>query len=138
MKVFYGRLLELLRDPVVRDGEWRLLECVPAWERNWTVDGFVVFAWEGANGKRLLAAVNYAPNQSQCYVRLPFASLGGREWRLKDALGDARYERSGDELQSRGLYLDMAPWQAQLFSIDAIAAQNAEKSKGKRAASAAA
>ena len=27
--------------------------------------------------ERLLVAVNYAPNQSQCYVRLPFADLGG-------------------------------------------------------------
>ena len=33
-----------------------------------------------ANG--LLLAVNYAANQSQCYVRLPFADLGGRQWRL--------------------------------------------------------
>ena len=36
------------------------------------------------------SAVNYAPNQSQCYVRLPFADLGGRQWRLEDQLGDGR------------------------------------------------
>ena len=34
-------------------------------------------------GGALLVAVNYAANQSQCYVRLPFADLGGR-WRLQD------------------------------------------------------
>ena len=31
-----SRLLAVLRQPVFRDGEWRLLECVPAWEGNWT------------------------------------------------------------------------------------------------------
>ena len=30
------RLLAVLRQPVVRDGQWRLLECAPAWEGNWT------------------------------------------------------------------------------------------------------
>ena len=34
-------------------------------------------------GERLLVAVNYAPNQSQCYVRLPFADLGNNPWRLR-------------------------------------------------------
>src|SRR5262249_34819688 len=31
---FYYRLLAVLAQPVVRDGEWQLLECVPAWEGN--------------------------------------------------------------------------------------------------------
>ena len=48
-----------------------------AWDGNWTNDCFVAFAWQGHDGERLLVAVNYAPNQSQCHVRLPFADLGG-------------------------------------------------------------
>ena len=72
------RLLAVLRRPVVRDGQWQLLECVPAWEGNWTSDCFVAFAWQGSDGERLLVAVNYAPNQSQCYVRLPFTGLSRR------------------------------------------------------------
>src|SRR6516165_6594423 len=68
---FYNRLLDVLRQPVMRDGQWQLLECVPAWEGNWTWDCFLAFAWHGPGAERLLATVNYAPNQSQCYVRLP-------------------------------------------------------------------
>ena len=75
-KQFYDRLLAVLRQPVVRDGQWQLLECAPAWDGNWTWDCFLAFAWQGPDGERLLVAVNYAPNQSQCYVRLPFADLG--------------------------------------------------------------
>ncbi len=114
---FYGKLLAVLRRPVVRDGRWQLLECVPAWEGNGTWDGFLAFAWQGHDGERLLTAVNYAPNQSQCYVRLPFTDLGGRRWRLEDQIGAAVYDREGYNLQSSGLYLDMAPWQACVFSL---------------------
>ncbi len=117
---FYNRLLAALRVPAVRNGAWKLLECKRAWDGNWTEDCFVAFAWQGAAEERLLVVVNYAPNQSQCYVRLPFANLRERLWQLRDLLSDARYDRNGNELESRGLYLDMAPWQAQVFSIAKI------------------
>jgi glycosidase len=39
---FYDRLLAVLRQRVVRDGRWQLLECVPAWDGNWTWDCFLV------------------------------------------------------------------------------------------------
>ena len=76
----------------------------------------MAFAWQGPGGERLLVAVNYAPNQSQCYVRLPFADLAGSQWRLQDQMGSAVYDRDGNDLQSRGLFLDMSPWQAAVFS----------------------
>jgi hypothetical protein len=114
---FYDRLLGVLRRPAVRRGEWRLLECVPAWEGNWTWDCFVAFAWHGAGEERLLIAVNYAGNQSQCFVRLPFTDLGKDRWRLTDLMGDATYDRDGDDLQGRGLFLDVRPWQASVYSI---------------------
>ena len=117
LEQFYNRLLAVLRQPVVRAGEWQLLDCVPAWEGNWTGDCFVAFAWQGADGARLLATVNYAPNQSQCHVRLPFADLSNGHWRLHDLLGDATYDWEGDDLQARGLYLDEPPWRARVFSL---------------------
>ena len=118
LKQFYERLLAVLRHPVVRKGQWQLLECAPAWEGNWSWDCLVAFAWQGAGKDRLLVAVNYAPNQSQCYVRLPFADLGNSRWRLEDLLGDARqYDRDGSDLQSRGLYLDVPPWHCHAFTM---------------------
>jgi hypothetical protein len=114
---FYNRLLAVLRQPAVRDGQWQLLECAPAWDGNWTWDCFLAFAWQSPGGERLLVTVNYADNRSQCYVRLPFADVGGRQWRLTDHLGDATYDRDGNDLQSRGLYVDARPWEASLFSL---------------------
>ncbi len=117
LKQFYDRLLSVLRHPAVRDGQWQLLECVPAWDGNWTWDCFLVFAWQGAGDERLLVTVNYAPNQSQYHVRLPFADLGNSQWRLKDLLGDATYDWDGNDLQGRGLYLDERPWSARVFAL---------------------
>lgn len=67
-----------------------------------------------------MIAVNYAANQSQCYVRLNFADLEGRQWRLEDLLSDARYERNGSDLNSHGLYLDLAPWRYHLFRLQKL------------------
>ncbi len=114
---FYDRLLAVLRQPAVRDGQWRLLECALGWDGNWTNDCFLAFAWQASSGEPLIVAVNYAPNQSQCHVRLPFADLAGKKWRLEDQLAAAAYDWNGDDLQSRGLYLDMAPWQACVFKF---------------------
>jgi hypothetical protein len=117
LEQFYERLLAVLRHPVVRNGNWQLLDCMPAWDNNWTWDCFLAFAWQGHGNERLLVTVNYAPNQSQCYVRLPFADLGNAQWRLEDVIGDAMYAREGEDLRARGLYLDEPPWRAHVFSL---------------------
>jgi hypothetical protein len=117
---FYDRLLAVLRRPVIRDGQWQLLECVPAWEGNGTNDCFVAFSWQSPGEDRLLVVVNYAPNQSQCYARLGFADLANCRWRLTDLLGDATYDREGNDLQARGLYLDELPWKASVFALTKV------------------
>jgi hypothetical protein len=114
---FYKRLLEMLRRPIVRRGHWRLLDCVPAWEGNGSFDAFIAFAWEDSGSPRLLAVVNYADHPSQCYLRLPFPDLKGSQWRLHDLLGEAEYERQGDDLQAQGLYLDMPSWHYHVFEV---------------------
>ena len=113
----YDRLLTVLRQPVMRDGQWQLLECAPAWQGNWTNDCFVAFAWQGKDGERLLVAVNYANHQSQCHVRLPFTDLGDGHWRLQDQIDTAAHDRNGADLQTRGLFLDEPPWKASVFSL---------------------
>jgi hypothetical protein len=146
---FYDKLLAVLRQPTLRDRQWQLLECTPAWDGNWTHDCLLVFAWlpndqgskieDGGLKKKspgqssildpqssscLVVAVNYAPHQSQCHVRLSFPNLTGKKWRLKDQLTSAAYEWNGDDLAGRGLYLDMAPWQASAFVLNKLVAGN--------------
>ncbi len=114
---FYERLLAVLRQTTVRDGQWQLLDCTPAWEGNWTNNCFLVFSWQHATESSLVIAVNYAPNQSQCHAHLPFPDLAGKEWQLHDQLGRASYTWNGDDLQRKGLFLDMAPWQTAVYAL---------------------
>jgi hypothetical protein len=117
---FYGDLRAVIRQPIVRDGQWRLLECAAAWDGNPTAECFIAWSWRAQDGQRRVMAVNYAGNQSQCYVRLPFAELSGHKVRLQDLMGAARYDRDGSDLVSRGLYLDLPPWGYHVFDVTAL------------------
>jgi glycosidase len=114
---FYERLLSVLRRPAFREGDWRLLECMPAWDGNWTQDSFIAFSWQGTSGERLLVVANYADHQSQCYVRPPLASVEGRTVRFTDVMGTAIYDRTDSDVAARGLYLDMPPWGYHVFNV---------------------
>jgi hypothetical protein len=113
---FYDRLLECLRHPSAQ-GEWQLLSCTPAWDGNWTWDCFICFAWQRADQKSLLVVANYSPNQSQCYLHIPFEKLNGRAVHLRDLMGSQQYGREGDEIRSRGLYLDLPAWGYHVFEL---------------------
>jgi hypothetical protein len=119
LQQFYLALLEVLKLPTVRDGQWRLLDCRPAWGGNLTWKRFLAFSWDGPHGERLLVPVNYGPTQGQCYVRLPWNALRGRRFLLRDLLNPARYERDGTELADRGLYLDVPEWHYHVFELAA-------------------
>lgn len=116
---FYDRLLALLREhPTLRAGRWRQVDPLPAWSGNWSSEGFIAHAWEGADDRRYLAVVNYAPTQGQCHLRLPFPSLRGRSVRLVDLLGAGVHERDGAALLNPGLYVDRGPWGFHVFSLE--------------------
>jgi len=117
IQAFYQRLLELLQQPLVRDGHWQLLPCLPAWEGNWTSDCFVAFAWDDPRDERLVVVVNYAPHASQCHVRLPWDLSAAKHWRFIDWLGDDLYDRAADPLSEHGWYVDLAPWQCGAYSL---------------------
>jgi hypothetical protein len=120
MEAFYERLLFALRRSAVRDGRWTLLECARAWDDNPSSDNVIVFAWEGSGSERMVAAVNYAGSQSQCYVRVPFQELAGQPVRFKDLMSSASYDRSGSDVVSKGLYLDLPPWGYHVFDVRAV------------------
>ena len=101
LRQFYDRLLAVLRRPAVRDGQWQLLECAPAWDGNWTWDCFLAFAWQGPDGERLLVAVNYAPTRasatSGCRSRIWPAAV-----RFKDLMGLDSYYLERERCRGTG------------------------------------
>jgi hypothetical protein len=86
---FYACLLAVLRHPAVREGNWQLLDCRPAWDGNWTHDCFIAFGWEKSPTERLIAVVNFSDHQSQAKLHLPFATSNHEALRFQDLLGNA-------------------------------------------------
>ncbi len=117
LQKFYTDLLGILEKPIFRNGNWRLLECLPAWTGNDSHDSFLAFAWELSEEDRVVVCVNYAPYASQCYVRLPVLALAEDRWKLQDLMSEISYERDGNELLSRGLYLDITAWNFHCFEF---------------------
>ncbi|AGW95266.1 hypothetical protein N234_34980 [Ralstonia pickettii DTP0602] len=76
------------------------------------------FVW--ASHECMFVAVNYSPQQSQCFMRTPFRELGEGTVRLQDWLSPAAYDRPGDDLRARGLSLDMPPWGYHAFDVQWI------------------
>jgi hypothetical protein len=113
---FYLDLIEC-RKHLAFCSRWKLLECFPAWEGNPTVDQFIAFLWEEDAKARLLVTVNYGPVQGQCYVRLRLHDLQGARFVLSDLMNRTEYEREGDELALRGLYVDLPAWGFHVFEM---------------------
>jgi glycosidase len=113
---FYRELLSVLKNPIFRDGDWSLLNCIPAWEGNDSWNSFLVFFWEGKDKSRALVIVNYSSYSGQCYVYLPFSETS-HNIRFIDLLSPALYERDGNELLTKGFYLDMHAWGYHIFEV---------------------
>jgi hypothetical protein len=113
---FYMKLLMECNNPLMKCGEWHCLNCLPAWKENKSNDAFIAHMWVDEHSERIIVA-NYSPHQSQCLIKIPLADLEGAYWRLHDVMGKAVYDRNGDELFHKGLFLDMQPWQFHVFEL---------------------
>ena len=116
LQQFYRELLACLRRPEVRQGRWQLLEAAPAREGNPAGNPFLAFAWEGAAGERLLAAVNFGPAMGQARVALPFSDLGEIKIILQDSISATRPEPAEVNVQDQGLLLDLPAWGFNIFT----------------------
>ena len=120
---FYGKLLQILKDTdAFRNGDWSQIDPLPAWPSNFSSEGFVSYAWAGKDEARYIAVINYADNQGQCYLPLPFPELEEKQLLLTELVGSEVYHRDGSDLVVRGLYIDQAPWQINVFELRSIRA----------------
>jgi hypothetical protein len=117
---FYAKLLEVLKTRAFRDGTWSQIQPLPAWSGNWTSGGFVAYAWAGEDGSRHVVVVNYAGNQAQCQLPVPFPEFRGKQVRLTDLMGTEVYDRDGTDVLDNGLYIDHAPWHFNVFELRAM------------------
>ncbi len=117
LQKFYTSLLAVMQRPVFRQGSWQLLECTSAWDGNPSWDSFIAFAWQGPDRELVLVVINYAPHDGQCYLRMPVSERAFGQWQLHDLMSGVTYDRNGNDLLSKGLYLGMSAWQYHIFEV---------------------
>jgi hypothetical protein len=59
--------------------------------------------------------VNLSDSAAQARIRVPWDGVPGHSWSLNDKLSGRTFDRSGDDLASSGLYVDLGPWNSHLF-----------------------
>jgi glycosidase len=105
---FYRRLLAAIDRPVLREGCWNLCESA-GWPDNFSHRNVVAWSWR-MDEDRLLVVVNLSDSRAQARIRVAGSEFAGQSWSLTDQLSGEIYARSGDDLFSQGLYVDLPPW----------------------------
>jgi alpha amylase-like protein len=108
---FYTKLLEAVNRPALREGKWSLCERM-GWPDNASFQNLLAWSWE-KDDEHYVIVINFSDCPLQARVRVSWA--GGKAWRLIDFLSAATYERSGDEMLSPGLYVELGPWNYYFF-----------------------
>ena len=121
LQSFYKTLLKAIDNPVFRDGQWSLCERT-GWPDNQSFQNLVAWSWLKGED-RYLVVINLSDITVQARVRIPWGDVGGKTWRLTDALSGVIYDREGNEMQSSGLYVELGPWNCNFFRCDCLPAK---------------
>jgi hypothetical protein len=113
----HDEVLRALGESCVGANQAQVLDPVSAWHGNDSHRGFVSVLWWDSE-RRDLVVVNLAAHEAQCRLRM---DLPDGMWVLCDRLGEEVWERSGREMRSEGLFLNLAPRKAQIFCLSLAA-----------------
>ncbi|MHB1152235.1 MAG: alpha-amylase family glycosyl hydrolase [Eubacteriales bacterium] len=120
LNTFYRKLTGNFDDLKSKEVIWEMIEPVQAWDDNQTHHHFLAFY----SGSGYLAAVNYSGTRGQCYLRFDTSSYAGVDILFHDLMGSDEYVRPKQDVESRGLYLDIPPYAFHLFRIFAVRNQS--------------
>ena len=113
----YERLVLALGDEAFRQGQGGRIDLQAAWPGNATHEAILARLWVGPHRQFRLVVANTAPYRAQGYVPLMVPEFVGKEVNFEDQLGTETYVRSGDELLTKGLYVDLPAYGCHLFRI---------------------
>lgn len=115
---FYAKLLQETGRDLFRNGEWRLCER-SGWSDNQSCQNILTWCWV-KDDERALVLVNFSDVTSQALVRVPWDELRDKAWLLDNRLSGQFFERSGNDMRDAGLFVELKPWEYQLFQVRAV------------------
>ncbi len=110
---FYQTLLKEIKDDIYHKGDWKLLEVSSAGED--TYHNIIAYQWTMQDRNKIIA-VNLGDQEAHAYIR-PSLPSDKNECILFDHMTNKRYEREASEVNTKGLFIKLAPYQAHLFDV---------------------
>ncbi len=115
VKSFYGKILEITKDKIFREGSWTMIDPIPAGEGNISFQNFFTWIWDYKNDLRIVV-INYSAVTSQCRLRILIDS-DKENITLIDLLTGDEYLRSIKEIETPGLFIELKGFHSHIFSI---------------------
>lgn len=114
LSYFYEQLLHILHNPLLRQGKWQLLECLPAHTNNDTWQNFIAYQWQQEHDSQLVI-VNFAPHPGQCRLELISAqsNKNGNHW--DNLLATSKSTNLHTESVTR-FFFDLPAWGYQILA----------------------
>jgi len=132
LRDFYCRLLRATDDESFRLGHAIRLEPTQAWPGNETNRWLIARLWVGQHRQLRLSVANLAGEPAQGFVPLALPEFAGKIVHFEDVLAEIGYDRPGDDLLVRGLYLDLPPYGHHLFRVTREASATRRRSGSSR------
>jgi hypothetical protein len=115
LRAFYEKLLTAIHAPALHDGAWKLCAC-SGWPDNQSCQNLVAWSWAKDNDRRLIA-VNLSGGAVQARVQVPWEEVRGATWHLTDVFSEWSCDRDGNEMASKGLYIQLEGWDFYFFEF---------------------
>jgi len=116
IKKFYYKLLRITSDIIFRNGEWTMLDPTPSANSDFSFENFLIWQWKFEN-RLMIVAINYSNTTSRCRVKFE-TPKDKMILNLNDVLNSVSYERSVEEINERGLYIELKPFCSHIFAIN--------------------
>lgn len=110
---FYKKVMKTTNTGIFKNGNWYLTDTLQAWEGNSSNTNMASWIWD-KNENRILVVVNFANHRSQCRIKFDTKNYSG-DFIIRDILNDVEYNRSVEEINRDGLYIDLKPYSSHIF-----------------------
>lgn len=112
---FYSKLLSITSGKIFYEGEWTMMEPLPAARDNPSYENIFTWQWKLGEDIRLIV-INFSDITSQCRLKLNLSS-SLKEIKLVDMLNGAEYNRSINELRTAGLFIELKSYNSHIFAL---------------------
>ena len=111
---YYEKILGLLNQDVLHSGNWQKLTAQSVGKLNHL--DIIAYQWE-KDGQRIIFVINYSAHDSQANIGLPDINNQKEEIKFLEKLSEKEFVYKTQDIITHGLYVDLKPWQVQVFEM---------------------